>query len=156
MESEELSMERVHHGLNIRRARRLKGIKQMALADDMELSQQAISHYEAMDEIEEPMLKKFAKALDVPLEFLKMKTEEASQVVFENNTITNTYNDSDGAVNNISSVGAGSSENDHDNSKIFNPVEKLVELYERLLTEEKEKNAALEQRLVALENKSEK
>lgn len=44
------------------------------MADGVELSQQTISCYEAMDEIGESMLEKFARTLDVLLELLKMKT----------------------------------------------------------------------------------
>lgn len=159
METEELQTGNVHQGHNIRRVRRMKGMKQFALADALDMSQQNISRYESMPEIEEAMLQQFAKALGVPVETLKMMEENASTVVFENNSVTNNNNaegtrsttsNATNAANDVNSANEDSSTN------TFNPMEKIVELYERLLREQQEKNAALEQRLQALEQKSEK
>lgn len=153
METEELEMGTIHHGHNIKRVRRMKGIKQLALADTLDMSQQSISRYESTQSIEEKMLKQFAKALDVPVEYLKTIEENASSVVFENNSVTNN-NNAEGATSATNSANSADNIETNDNStKTFNPVEKLVELYERMLKEEKEKNVALEQRLVALEEK---
>ena len=156
MEAEELQMGTVHHGHNIRRTRRLKGVKQLALADTMEMSQQTISRYESMPEIDEMMLQKFAKALNVPVETLKAAEENASMVVFENNTVTN--NNEGGASSSTLSHYEGNDVNDVNDNRttILNPIEKIIELYERLLEEEKGKFAALEQRLQAVEKKLDK
>lgn len=149
MEAEELQTGAAHHGHNIRRTRRMKGIKQMALADTLEMSQQTISRYESMPEIEEAMLQKFAKALNVPVESLKMAAEEASMVVFENNSVTNNNESGANSATNTNEL------NDY-HTGTFNPIEKIIELYERLLEEEKAKFAALEQRLLAVEKKLDK
>lgn len=149
MEAEELQTGIVHHGHNIRRTRRMKGIKQLALADTLDMSQQTISRYESMPEIEEAMLQKFAKALNVPVETLKAAEENASMVVFENNTVTN--NNESGAYS-----ATNTNEINDSHTTTINPIEKIIELYERLLEEEKGKFAALEQRLLAIEKKLDK
>lgn len=144
MEAEELQKDRVHHGHNIRHVRREKGIKQEVMAGLVSMSQQTVSRYESMREIDEEMLQRFAKALQVPVELLKMLEEDASTVIFENNNVTNTNCES---VDNMSYIAE-----DH-STKTFNPIDKVIELYERLLKEEKDRNDILEKRLSALEQK---
>jgi transcriptional regulator with XRE-family HTH domain len=108
-----------HIGRKISKIRELRGIKQEALAIAIGVSQQTISNIENSDEVEEEVLGKIAKALEVTVEGIKNFTEEA---VFNN-------------INNF-----------HDNAiqNNFNPIEKVVELYERLLAAEKEKFEYLE------------
>lgn len=137
MEAEELMSGRVHHGHNIRRTRIEKNIKQEAMADLVHLSQPAISKYENLKVIDEEMLLRFARALNVPVEYLKTLEEEAPSVVFENITNNNNATGSSGVVM-----------NDLNN---FNPLEKLTELYERMLKERDEKIIALEKRVQELE-----
>jgi len=71
--------------------------------------------------IEPELLEKVAKALKVPVEAIKNFNEEAAI-----NIIANTFTDHSAAVNYYPS---------------FNPVDKVVELYERML---KEKNELIE------------
>lgn len=144
METEELQRDRVHHGHNIRRVRREKGIKQETMAGLVDMSQQTVSRYESMQEIDDGMLQRFAKALQVPVELLKMLEEDAPTVIFENNNITNT--DCEG-VDNMTYT------NEDNSTKTFNPIDKVIELYERLLNAEKSRNDLLEKRLSALEQK---
>lgn len=137
----------IHHGRNIRRWRKRKGIKQIVLADLLHKSQAAISKYENTKEIDDDTLRHFANALEVPFESLKYMEENAEMVVFEN--ITN--NKYVGANDNISYG------NNNDNYvNINNPIEKITELYERLLKEKDEKYAALEQRLRSVEESLQK
>jgi len=105
---------RTHLGRKISRIRELRGMKQETLAAELGISQQAISKLEQTEEIEDSTLEKVAKALGVSAEGIKHFTEET---IFNN-------------INNF-----------HDNSiqNNFNPIEKIVELYERLLASEKEK-----------------
>lgn len=148
METEELQRDRVHHGHNIRRVRREKGIKQETMAGLVDMSQQTVSRYESMQEIDDGMLQRFAKALQVPVELLKMLEEDAPTVIFENNNVI-TNNDQVATENLGNYVG-----NAEDNStKTFNPIDKVIELYERLLNAEKSRNDLLEKRLSALEQK---
>lgn len=60
------------------------------------------------------------------------KKTKAPSVIFKNN---NTVNNSDHAISNVQ---AGNYEVNNNNTNHFNPVEKMAELYERLLEKEKE------------------
>lgn len=147
METEELTVGRVHHGRNIRRARIEKDIKQEALSELVHLSQPAISKYEKMRVIDDEMLHRFARALNVPFDYLKNMEEDAQTVVFENNTVNN--NDQASAT-----IGGSVEENNRVNN--FNPIDKITELYERLLKEKDEKYEALERRLQHIEQSLQK
>ena len=89
MEAEELTVGRVHHGHNIRRFRIEKNMNQEVLSQLVHLSQSAVSKYEQMRVIDDEMLHRFSRALDVPFEYLKSLEEDAQTVVFENNTVNN-------------------------------------------------------------------
>lgn len=145
METEVLNIDRVHHGRNIRRTRIEKKLGQEALSKLVSLSQPAVSRYEKTKVIDDEMLHRFARALDVPFEYLKTLEEDAKTIIFENNTVNNTENDQTGSHANIGFVSEDNREN------VFNPIEKITELYERLLHEKDEKFAALERRLEHLE-----
>lgn len=141
MEAEDLTLNgRIHHGRNIKRTRIEKQIKQDALCDLVHLSQSAISKYEKMRVIDDEMLERFAKALDVPVEELKELEEEAPMVVFENNT-NNIENNQGGSVNTIGLNG------EIGGNTINNPLDKVNELFERLLKEKDERIALLEEQL---------
>lgn len=145
METEELQIGRgVHHGHNIRRTRVEKDIKQEAMAQLVHLSQPAISKYEKMSVIDDEMLQRFARALDVPVDYLKTLEENAPSIVFE--SITNDIHDN----TDVTSVGL--IENDN-RTNYFNPLDKITELYERLLKEKDERYATLEARIQKLEEK---
>lgn len=123
-----------HIGRNISRIRELRGMKQEALAIAIGVSQQTISNIENSESIEEDKLLEIAKALDVNTEVLKNFSEEA---VF--NIIGNSYHDHSSSLN----YGC-----------TFNPIDKLVEVYEEnkalykaLLQAEKDKVAYLEKLL---------
>lgn len=88
---EEIQNVNVHHGHNIRRTRIEKNIKQDALAALVNMTQPNVSKYEKMRVIEDEMLNRFARALNVPVEYLKTLEEDAPSVVFEN--ITNNVHD---------------------------------------------------------------
>lgn len=137
METKELTISRVHHGRNIRRTRLEKNIKQERLCDLVGMAQSSVSRYESTRVIGDDILQKFAKALDVPFEYLKTLEEDAPLIILENNTVNN----NDHATGNT----MGFAEQN------FNPLEKVTELYERLLKEKDEKYAALERRLENLE-----
>ena len=142
METEELIIGRVHHGRNIRRTRVEKNMNQEGLSELVHLSQPAVSKYEKM-------LQRFARALNVPFDYLKTLEEDAQTVVFEN--ITNNGNAATNA--NIGFVDEVGEDNRVNN---FNPIDKITELYERLLKEKDEKYAALERRLQHIEESLQK
>ncbi|SFD62034.1 helix-turn-helix domain-containing protein [Flavobacterium phragmitis] len=117
-----------HIGRNINRIRELKGMKQEALALAIGVSQQTISNLEASENIDEEKLLEIAKALEVSIEAIKNFSEE---------NVINYFN-------NIYDNGAF---NKHYENCTFNPLDKVVELYERLIQAEKEKNEYLEKLL---------
>lgn len=119
-----------HIGRNICRIRELRDMKQEALAFAMGVSQQTISNLENSETVDEEKLQEVAKALGVTSDAIKNFTEEA--VI---NFFNNFYDNSSisGAIN--------------ANNCTFNPLDKVVELYERLLQAEKDKVVYLEKLL---------
>ncbi|QJD98242.1 helix-turn-helix transcriptional regulator [Mucilaginibacter robiniae] len=118
--------ETLHIGRKIARIRELKGIKQEALAIDLGVTQQTVSNIEKSEKIEDEVLDKIAKALGVPADAVKNFSEEAVFNYF------NSFHDS--------------STGDFRHHCTFNPIDKIVELYdekvellERLLASEREK-----------------
>jgi transcriptional regulator with XRE-family HTH domain len=111
-----------HIGKNISRIRGLRGIKQESLAMDLGLSQSEVSIIENSDSIEEELLSQIANILNVTPEIIE-KFDENLAVFNINNSIENT-------------TITESSQGIH---QIFNPLDQVVELYERLLASEKEK-----------------
>ncbi|PAM94147.1 transcriptional regulator [Flavobacterium sp. IR1] len=118
-------------GRNISRIRELRGMKQEALAEAMGVSQQTVSGIEGSYEIEEQRLAQIARALGVTVDALENFTEESIFNYF------NTFYD------NSANNGQGNGNINH-NVCTFNPLDKVVELYERLVQSEKEKVEYLE------------
>ncbi|OMQ08544.1 helix-turn-helix transcriptional regulator [[Flexibacter] sp. ATCC 35103] len=116
-----------HIGRKISRIRELKDMKQEALAQALGISQQSVSAIENSENLEEEKLKEIAKALGVSVEAIKNFSEESIINYFNNiydNGVFNTGNYCN-----------------------FNPLDKVVELYERLVQAEKDKNEYLEKLL---------
>ena len=113
----------IHQGRNVKRFREMLGIKQEALASELgeDWNQKKISLLEQKEVIESHLLEQVAKVLKVPAEAIKNFDEEAA-INIVGNTVTN-----------------------HDNSAVlnyyptFNPLDKIIELYEALVKSEREK-----------------
>ena len=123
---------KAHHGRSVKRLREILGIKQEVLADGLGLSQQTISRIESQEELDDDMLYKISEVLNIPVDAIK------------------NYND-DIAVNIISSTFYEQSVAYQHN---VNPIDKIIqlynekiELYERLLKAEQDKNSLLEKLL---------
>ncbi|MDR3286964.1 MAG: helix-turn-helix domain-containing protein [Prevotellaceae bacterium] len=120
----ENSSQKVHYGHNIRRLRDIMGIKQDTIAFALNMLQQNFSNLEQKSDIDNEMLEKIAKFMKIPVETIKNLNE-------------------DGVINIISSTL-------HDNSgsviynPTFNPIDKIAELYEKLLVEKDKRIAFLE------------
>lgn len=112
----------IRQGRNIKRFREMLGIKQEALANELgeDWNQRKISLLEQKDVVEDELLVQVAKVLKVPVEAIKNFDEEAAI-----NVIGNSYHD-----NSTSNV------NYH---CTFNPIDKIVELYDALVKSEREK-----------------
>lgn len=118
-----------HIGRKISRIRELKDMKQEALAQALGTNQQTISAIENSETIDDEKLKAIAEALGVSVEAIKNFSEEA---IF--NIIGNTINNNDNASMN----------SNIQYQPTFNPLDKVVELFERLIQAEKDKNEYLE------------
>lgn len=128
---------KIHEGRNVKRFREMLGIKQDALAADLgdDWNQQKISLLEQKETIDAPLLQQISAALKIPVEAFQNFDEE--QAI---NVISNTINNNDTATMNNPSV--------FNYQPSFNPIEKMVELYERMLQQQKEMIEKLE-RLIA-------
>lgn len=121
----------IHQGRNVKRFREMLGMKQEALAYELgeEWNQKKVSLLEQKEIIEDPLLEQIAGLLKVLAEAIKNFDEE--KVV---HIISNTFNDSS-ILNGLNYY------------PTFNPIEKIVELYEKLVASEKEKVELLKKML---------
>lgn len=119
--------QKIHEGRNVKRFREMLGLKQDALAYQLgeEWTQKKVSQLEQKETIDADILEQVSKALNIPVEAFRNLSDEGAV-----NLISNTF--SDHAV----SIGVGYATN---YSPTFNPLDKVVELYERLLASEREK-----------------
>ncbi|WDF59239.1 helix-turn-helix transcriptional regulator [Flavobacterium sp. KACC 22758] len=124
-----------HIGRNISRIRELRDMKQEALAQALGTNQQAISAMENSETIDEEKLTAVAKALGVTAEGIKNYSDENILSI-----INNTFNSHDSSTLNAVNF-----------QPTFNPLDKVVELYqekeklyERLIQTEKDKVEYLE------------
>lgn len=114
-----------HIGQNLQRVRVYLGVKQDALASDLNMSQSAVSKIEQQEDIEDGLLKQIADALGVSPELIRdFDLEKAVYNINHNDYREATI--SDGATT-------------YAISQQINPIDKIVELYERLLQSEREK-----------------
>lgn len=131
----------IHIGRKISRLRELRGMKQEALAEQLGISQQAISKIEQSEHVEELTLERIGKALGFTKEAIMKYNDETVLNLVQNNT----YNDNAIGPNFYSTV---------------NPLEEIKklqiekeELYKALLKEKDEKIVLLERMVTALEKK---
>ncbi len=121
-----------HIGRNIQKVRVYLGIKQEVLAADLGISQSAVSKIEQQEDVEGEVLARIARFLGVSEEVIR--NFDSERIVY--NISSNNYNDttiSEGATTFAI-------------AQQVNPVEKIVELYERLLKSEREKIEILSQK----------
>ena len=137
MKTQEKPLRNTHHGHAIKRIRHTLGIKQDALAIDLGISQAQISNYEHKKVIDEEMLEKFAKVLNVAPEVIRELDEDPVTVIIENNTFEK------GSAAGINTI----NNNPDPTERIIELAKEKTALYERMLELEKEKNALLEKLL---------
>jgi transcriptional regulator with XRE-family HTH domain len=121
---------KIHEGRNVKRFREMLGIKQEALAYELgdDWNQQKISLLEQKETIDTTLLEEISASLKIPVEAFQNFDDE--QAV---NVIANTFNER-------------SFENAFANNCTFNfnPIEKMIELYERMLEQQREMIEKLE------------
>ena len=116
---------RRHVGRNLQRIRVYLGMKQEALAADLGVNQQVISKIEKQEEIEEGVLKRIAEVLGISEEVIK--DFDVEKTIFN----INHHNYKDANISEGATTYAIVQQ--------INPLEKIVELYERLLKSEQDK-----------------
>ncbi len=114
-------------GNKIRLIRELRGLKQCNLATLINEKQQIISKIELSDDIDYDKLVKIANALDVKVETI-MNFDENDLLSYS-------------CIEKVTDVKTKSITIDNNT---LNPLEKIIELYERLLNAERKKNEILE------------
>ena len=112
----------VRVGPNIKFLRNLKGLKQETVAIELGISQAEYWLIENSDIIADEIIFQIAKILNVTAEVIKEFNESQAFYSIENKVDNTTI-----------------TENAHGIHQVFSPIEKVVELYERLLASEKEK-----------------
>ncbi|KOP36941.1 XRE family transcriptional regulator [Flavobacterium sp. WLB] len=114
----------IHQGRNIKRFREMLGIKQEALAFELgeNWNQKKISLLEQKESIENDILEQVAKILKVPAQAIENFDEEQAVNIISNNA----------SFDNCQQPAF------FNNQPTFNPIDKMVELYERMLEQQKE------------------
>ncbi|HCO68824.1 MAG TPA: transcriptional regulator [Dysgonomonas sp.] len=133
---------KVHHGRNVRIARNWKNLTQEGLATMLDLYQTDISVLEQKETIDDAMLDRIARAMDVPKDFF---------TDFDMDTTMNSYHVSE---NEFNMTQAENSKGEIYGQKIIekeeinnNPGDKVIELYERIIKEKDDKIKDLESKL---------
>lgn len=114
-----MAEKKIHEGRNVKRFREMLGIKQEALAWELEeltsgeWNQKKVSLMEAKETIEPPLLDKVSSILKVPVEAIRNLDEQ--EMI---NIITNTFTDNEQAMFN--------------HYPTFNPLDKLMESFEEV------------------------
>lgn len=126
-----MSDKKIHQGRNIKRFREMRQMKQDALASELgdDWNQQKISLLEQKETIDTALLQQVSAALNIPVEAFQHFEEEGAI-----NIISNTFTDDAVAY----------AENFKCN---FNPLDKMVELYERMIAQQAEMIEKLERLL---------
>lgn len=112
--------ETIHIGRKIKRIREIRGFKQDVIASELGINQQAVWKIEQSEDIDEETLEKIAAVLGVSAEAIKNFSEE--MLVFH---IQNMHDNATAYQYNFQCT--------------YNPLDKVVELYERLIQSEKDK-----------------
>lgn len=118
-------LNRRHIGHNVQRVRMYLGMKQEALATDLGISQQEVSKIEQQDEIEDGVLSQIAGVLGISPEVIR--DFDGERIIYN----INQHNYQDATISDGATTNGGTQQ--------INPLDKIVELYERLLQSEREK-----------------
>lgn len=119
-------------GRNVQRMRMFLGIKQDTLAAELCISGSEVSKIEKQDEIDEELLSRIASVLGVSPEIIR--EFDVDRAIYN----INNYKDA--------TISEGATTTVYVALQQINPIEKVVELYERLLQSEREKIDLLKNR----------
>ncbi len=115
---------KIHQGRNIKRFREMLGIKQEALAFELgdDWNQKKVSLLEQKEIVESDVLAQVAQILKVPAEAIENFDEEQAINIISN---TATFDNCQQPAF-------------FNNQPTFNPLDKMIELYERMLKQQQE------------------
>ncbi|TQM21195.1 helix-turn-helix protein [Chryseobacterium aquifrigidense] len=115
---------KIHQGRNIKRFREILGIKQEALAFELgdDWNQKKVSLLEQKEIVESDVLARVAQILKVPAEAIENFDEEQAINIISN---TATFDNCQQPAF-------------FNNQPTFNPLDKMIELYERMLKQQQE------------------
>lgn len=136
----------IHHGKNVMIAMSAGGITQEGLAVMLDVSQKQVSRFIHSAQLDDELLEKIAKAMNIDVNFLKE---------FSNDLISNFHQ----SVQNVAENGNGTMENQNnyisgDFKETKYPVKELQSVYDKLIHEKdlriKELNEELKQKDILL------
>lgn len=111
-------------GKNIKQIREILGMSRTEVALRADMSAGTLAKIEQGMSVDDKILDKIAAAMEVPTELLRNYDHENTvNYIISNNTFEGEADALIGSKN--------------DDNRIFNPIEKVTELYERLLEEQK-------------------
>ena len=122
-------MRAAHHGRNLHLFRERAGLSQTDLAKKIGKTQQYVSQLEQTDVIEPGVINVLAQALDIDPQYISDRTTDNSMNIFN-------IEKAEGSM-----VGVNNSEDK--NEVHHHPIDKVCELYERMLNEKDTKNTEL-------------
>lgn len=132
----------VHEGKNLKRLREIMHVKQDTIADALDMSQQAISLIESKETIDPELLEQICNILNIPVDAVREFNEDKAVQIIAT-TFSNTNHDQ-----------AAFFQTNH--NPTFNPLDKIVELYERISKEKDAEIARLREELAAAKTKAKK
>ena len=137
MNDTENNKKSVHQGKNAKRFREAKGIKQEAIAIELDITQQAVSQLEKRQELDDEVIKVYAKIVGIDEYFIRNMVDDSLPEG------SNYFFDQSSQISQLSSQVLN-----------LNPLDKLMELYsekdqlyERMLSEKEKVNNYLEKAL---------
>ena len=146
----ENSKGKIHQGRNIRFFRNAKNMKQEDFAERLGVSQPIVTRLEKQDVVDAAMLLKCAEILGVSADTLK---EFDPETMFNNFTYhIDKIENTNGAIS-LSKDGVTPTNYNYPLEKLMEMHRENIELYERLLQAEKEKNAIFE-KMLTLKNEA--
>jgi transcriptional regulator with XRE-family HTH domain len=142
--------EPIHEGRNIKRMRERMGIKQLRLANDLGLTQQAMSAIENRERLDTDLIEKVAKAMNTTPEEIRNYDEDTfvynvqnnydnAQATTSNSNIKCTFNTGEQLINAL-----------EENRRL---VDKLTDVLERFIQSEKESKDMLQKMIDKLMEK---
>ena len=130
------SMRSIHHGHNLHLFRERAGLSQSDLAKKIGKTQQYVSQLEQAEVIEPSVINTLAQALNIDPQYISDWTTDNSMNIF------NIENIGESSTSNSNMVGTNNFETNHE-VHIY-PIDKVCDLYERMLNEKDVKIKELE------------